>query len=53
MGVCETYPLIVTEEHKFRIFENSDWREDLDEGEKNIKNSGENMIKTFIIFTPD
>jgi hypothetical protein len=34
--VCEAYPLIVREEHRFRIFENSVWREDLDEREKNI-----------------
>jgi len=49
----KTYPLIVREEHKFRIFENRVWREDLDEREKKTKNPGENMIKAFIICAPD
>ena len=36
MGVCETYPLVVREEHKFRIFENRAWREDLYERGKKV-----------------
>lgn len=54
-GVCvwETYPLIAREKHKFGVYENRVWREDLDERGKKIKNPRENMIKTFIICTPD
>jgi hypothetical protein len=51
--VWETYPLIAREKHKFGVYENRVWREDLDERGKKIKNPRENMIKTFIICTPD